>query len=304
MSPETHIRPLHPGDLPIIERLLDTSDDVYLRFDPWELPGILTRLPTVGALSAPPGPLGRITGESLQAFLLVHWLTPPSAWIGGFGVARGQGRAFEEWLERLLPLIEPSAWRMGARTLYYSGGDRERDWLRPWFERHGFSLITLLRSYDKLDIAIPLEGIQNIHVRPFAPEDVGAIIAVEEEAFGAPWRHDAASFLQIAEMYPYFVVAEDETGVIGYQFNAVEGATGYLVRIAVHPRAQGRGVGTRLLAEAIRYFARQHVTRILLNAEEANTGAHRLYERFGFQQVEPGGFVLGRAIALGAEPKM
>ena len=79
--------------------------------------------------------------------------------------------------------------------------------------------------------------------------------------------------------------------------DALEDITGYLVRIAVHNRAQGRGVGVRLLAEAVEYFARAGVTRILLNTQEDNVRAHRLYEWFGFDRVEPSGFVLGRPIA-------
>jgi hypothetical protein len=35
-----------------------------------------------------------------------------------------------------------------------------------------------------------------------------------------------------------------------------------------------------------------------LNTQEDNVRAHRLYEWFGFERVEPSGFVLGRRIAI------
>ena len=46
---------------------------------------------------------------------------------------------------------------------------------------------------------------------------------------------------------------------MGYQYNTVDGGIGYLVRIAVHPTCRGQGVGTRLMAEAVRYFRAHHV---------------------------------------------
>jgi ribosomal protein S18 acetylase RimI-like enzyme len=44
----------------------------------------------------------------------------------------------------------------------------------------------------------------------------------------------------------------------------------------------------------VRFFHRSGVSKIVLNTDETNTRAHNLYERFGFHQVFPHGFVLGR----------
>jgi ribosomal protein S18 acetylase RimI-like enzyme len=175
------------------------------------------------------------------------------------------------------------------------------DWLLEALEARGFVLATLLRSYDKEDFAIPSSGNQKVRVRPFQPADVQGVVAVEDLSFDQLWRHDAASFLEVADSYPYFVVAEDDAGIVGYQFNATDATVGYLVRIAVHPRAQGTGVGTRLMAEAVRYFQRCQVWKIVLNTEERNTRAHALYEWFGFHLVQPHGFVLGRRIEVGQQ---
>jgi ribosomal protein S18 acetylase RimI-like enzyme len=290
-------RELRRADVDGVLRILESSEYVHYRFDVEELPQLLASCPAAGAFSVPAGPLGRVTGGTLQAFLLVNWLVPPSAWIGGFGVTWSEGQRFEEYLDLLLPHVERRVRARGARHLYYSGGDLENDWLREPFERHGFALVSLLRSYDKFDFSIPLPGNPHVLVRPFTTRDIVGILAVEQGAFEQLWRHDAASFLDVARHYPYFVVAEDETGIVGYQFNTLESGTGYLVRIAVHPRAFGRGIGTRLMAEAVRYFAANAVRKMALNTEEQNTRAHALYERFGFVRVAPRGFVLGREIS-------
>ncbi len=291
------LRRLTARDYDAIARIAAEADYVYCRFDQRELERILNQLPAVGLFNAPPGPLGRFTGGALYAFLLLNQLSPPSAWIGGFGVPNGEARQYAAHLARLLPALEAEAARRGARHLYYSGGDTTYDWLAPTLKQHGFTLVTLLRSYDKIGFGIPSHGAQDVRVRPFTSADLDGVLAVEELAFDQLWRYDATGFLNIAREYPYFVVAEDGAGIVGYQFNALEDITGYLVRIAVHNRAQGRGVGVRLLAEAVEYFARAGVTRILLNTQEDNVRAHRLYEWFGFDRVEPSGFVLGRPIA-------
>jgi GNAT superfamily N-acetyltransferase len=290
------LRDLGPGDLGAVRRILSTSEYIHYRFEPSELPHLLDAYPAVGLFSVPPGPLTRIAGGTLQGFLLLNWIVAPSAWIGGFGVTWSQGSAFERLLDPMLAYVERRAVERGARTLYYSGNNVEQDWLRMTLEARGFELVTLLRSFDKLDLRIPTLGNQQVRVRPFTPEDLPGVLEIERLAFPQLWRHDAASFLEVAHTYPYFVVAEDAEGIAGYQFNTFDSTVGYLVRIAVHPRAEGCGIGARLMAEAVRYFDRQHVLRIALNSEESNTRAHALYERFGFERVPPQGFVLGREL--------
>lgn len=290
-------RALGPADQPAVRRILETSEYTHYRFNSDELPALLSRLPAVGAFAAPSGTLARVTQGTLRAFLLINWLVPPSAWIGGFGVQWGESAYFADYLHLLLPALAERAIAHGAHTLYYSGNDYDMDWLREPLESQGFELVSLLRSYDKEDYAVPSEGNQRVRVRPFTPTDTPGVVAVENLTFDQLWRHDAASFLEVADTYPYFVVAEDDQGIVGYQFNTIDAATGYLVRIAVHPRVEGQGVGTRLMAEAVHYFHRHNVWKIVLNTEETNTRAHRLYEWFGFHRIPAHGFVLAHDLA-------
>jgi ribosomal protein S18 acetylase RimI-like enzyme len=296
------LRDLHASDEGGIQHILDTSEYVHFHFDLDQLARLVERFPAVGAFSVPAGPLGRVSGGTLQAFLLINWLAPPSAWLGGFGVTWSQGERFEEYLDPLLEQIIQRVAARGAQSLYYSGGDIDNDWLGDSLAKRGFTLTSLLRSYDKTDFAIPSDGNTQVRVRPFTPDDVPGVLAVEQACFAPLWQRDAADILDVAETYPYFVVAEDERGIVGYQFNTMDAVTGYLVRIAVHPRAWGTGVGTRLMAEAVRYFQQRRVWKIVLNTEEENYRAHALYQWFGFQLIEPRGFVLGREIATPSRP--
>ncbi|PWT71164.1 MAG: hypothetical protein C5B60_11270 [Chloroflexi bacterium] len=299
MSSGLHLRPLDGGDLSEVQRLLETSDYTYYHFGFEELPGLLDRLPAMGVFGDSSQVRPPLPNSELLAFLLVNWLVPPSAWLGGFGVPWGEGKNSDDYLDLLMPKVEELAWLAGARTLYYSGHDLDSDWLRAPLESRSFRLRGVLLSYDKDDFTIPDQGNVEVRIRPFAPSDVAGAVAIEDLAFQQLWRHDAGSFLQVRQAYPYFVVAEDDKGIVGYQYNTIDAGVGYLVRIAVHPRAQGQGVGTRLMAEAVRYFATHQVHRIVLNAEETNRRAQSLYLRFGFHPAYTRGFVLARDIKEG-----
>jgi [ribosomal protein S18]-alanine N-acetyltransferase len=280
-----NIRLLDSGDVVAVERIYHGSEWVSAHFVPAELPRLLATQPAVGAFDR--------TGTQLLAFLLATSLIPPCAWMGGFGVAWSEHRQSRDLLDALLPRWRDLVCSRGATRIYYSGFDPDNDWLRAPLLAYGFRPIMLLRSYDKFDYLCPGQGNQDVLIRDFAPDDLPALLDIENAAFEPLWRHDAAEFLDIAAEYPFFVVAVTTEGeVAGYQFSSCDGGLGYLVRIAVHPHYQGQGVATRLMAESMRYFAAQHVHRILLNTEEANTRAHRLYEWFGFALVEPRGYVM------------
>ena len=276
------VRLLTEDDLPLITRLLNTSEYIYQRFTQDELPSLLKHYPTVGVFN----------GTSLRGFLLSQTVNPPSSWLGGFGVSWTESHSFIKLLDILLEQLARQLITRGVRYLHYSGNDLQNDWLRDVLLPRGFRPYRLLYAYDKFDFAIPSQGNQLVKLRPVETADIPALLAIEEACFDEFWRYDAISFLDIVATHPYFVVAELDGKVIGYQFNALDGEFGYLVRIAVHPSLNGQGIGARLVAEAIRFFKQANVIRIMLNTQDDNTHAHRLYEWFGFVRISQVGFVL------------
>ncbi|HLJ34522.1 MAG TPA: GNAT family N-acetyltransferase [Ktedonobacteraceae bacterium] len=280
------VRILTGQDLPFVNRLLQTSEYIYQRFTIEELPTILRHYPAVGSFH----------GNSLRGFLLSQTVYPPTAWIAGFCVSWTESRAYLNILYTLLEYLEQLLVTRGVRYLHYSGNDTEGDWLRAVLLKRGFFPYRYLYAYDKIDFSIPAPGNRQVTVRPVRESDIPALLAIEEGCFEDLWRYDAISFKDIAATHPYFVVAELHGQVVGYQFNALDGDYGYLVRIAVHPSVNSRGIGARLMAEAIHFFARERVQRIMLNTQEENNHAHRLYEWFGFARIEQKGFVLRKIL--------
>jgi ribosomal-protein-alanine N-acetyltransferase len=93
-----------------------------------------------------------------------------------------------------------------------------------------------------------------------------------------------------------FVVAEKEGRTVGYQFSYIEDGEGYVARVAVHPRSQSQHIGSRLLVEAISFFQMQGVRNIVLNTQNDNHRAQRLYGWFGFRLAGQEALVLRRRI--------
>lgn len=58
-----------------------------------------------------------------------------------------------------------------------------------------------------------------------------------------------------------------------------------ILSIAVAPWAQGRGIGSELLARAIARFRRANVPRVRLEVRPWNRPAVRMYERSGFKEI-------------------
>ena len=285
-SHSENIRLLSNYDLSLVLRLLNTSEYIYQRFTPEELPMLLKHYPAVGMFN----------GDSMRGFLLSQTVNPPAAWIGGFGVSWTESREYTSLLEMLLEQLSKHVIKRGVRYLYYSGNDIQNDWLRDVLLVRSFALHRLLYAYDKYDYSIPSTGNPDVKLRPVEKRDIPALLAIEEACFEDFWRYDAFSFEDIAATHPYFVVAELNGKVVGYQFNALEDEFGYLVRIAVHPSVNGQGIGVRLMSEAITFFQQAHVLRIMLNTQDDNVRAHRLYEWFGFVRINQTGFVLRKAL--------
>src|SRR5262249_195032 len=143
-----------------------------------------------------------------------------------------ESKNYSAILARLLEYVSENLVAKGVRYLHYSGNDAEQDWLRPILLARGFIPYRQLYAYDKFDFAIPTEGNQQVHIRPVrtaamhsphvtldSPNDISDLLAIEAACFEDLWRNDSVTFRDIAATHPYFVVAELNGKVVGYQFN-------------------------------------------------------------------------------------
>jgi len=123
----------------------------------------------------------------------------------------------------------------------------------------------------------------------YATEGVRPDLAIE--AFET---YSAEAFTKhLAEPERAFILAERETGLVGYAEVRLSslpapagGVTGAeLVRLYVQPSAQRRGVGRGLLARMEQEVAQAGLPAIWLTAWEGNFNARAFYSRLGYSDI-------------------
>lgn len=111
------------------------------------------------------------------------------------------------------------------------------------------------------------------------------MLEVEEECF-EPWlRYDASVFDYYYKRSSIFRVAKCNGVVVGYVLADLEGPYCHIVSIAVKPGYRGRGIGSRLLNQALVECKNAGATRAYLEVSTANKPALRLYSKAGFRVV-------------------
>jgi mycothiol synthase len=81
------------------------------------------------------------------------------------------------------------------------------------------------------------------------------------------------------------LVAEDESGLLGFHWTKVENGIGEVYVLGVDPRAQGTGLGRSLTLAGLAHLAAHGIRQVDLYADESNTTAVKLYRSQGFDIV-------------------
>jgi ribosomal-protein-alanine N-acetyltransferase len=126
------------------------------------------------------------------------------------------------------------------------------------------------------------------------PWDRSHVLELDNKAFEQFWQFDSFSLKEARRATPTnrFMVCPERGGVMGYAVTGRAGGRGYLQRLAVDPEAQGRGIGSALVYDALGWLHRKGASLALVNTQERNTRALDLYERLGFVRQREGLLVL------------
>lgn len=128
------------------------------------------------------------------------------------------------------------------------------------------------------------------------PADLGRVLVVDHMAFSYFWRFDQTSLNEALDATPRhrfrLATSPDGSGeIVGYAVTGRAGRAGYLQRLAVVPEFQGRGLGRALVLDSLAWIRRWRGAKVMVNTQEQNIGAIRLYEKLGFE-AEPFGLAV------------
>jgi ribosomal-protein-alanine N-acetyltransferase len=221
----------------------------------------------------------REEGGRITAALACPEDPPHVAWIRFFGHHQDLP-ASDAWT---------SLWKT-ARSEISQGNEKTyvaaiavKRWFQSLLLSSGFelkqSIVLLELNYQNTRIFPVPHGIR---IRPMQDADMPAVAQVDLAAFGQFW-HNTGNVIQKARMQcASATVAEDASGVIGYQLSTKNPLGAHLARLGVSPEAQGRGVGTALVSQLIQEFNADQPGRLSVNTQSDNAASLALYKKIGF----------------------
>lgn len=190
--------------------------------------------------------------------------------------------------DKALPLLEAYGRRQHACGLACLGS---APWLGETLTTYGFHACEHIITYGWHARPVSVTGNTAVAVTPVRYHELEAVAAIDRRIFAPVW-HKPQDELEFAlSRADYFVVAKYAGHIVGYCWSEWDGTHGHLTRLGVAEEWQGKGVGTRLLTEALNAMVRAGVTWVTLNTQVRNEPARRLYERHGFHN-------LGQAVPL------
>lgn len=120
-------------------------------------------------------------------------------------------------------------------------------------------------------------------IRPMVASDVDAVMAIEERAYGFPWTEGIfRDCLRVGYCCWCYEVDGD---LKGYGVMSVAAGESHILNLTVNPEVHRQGVGTRLLKHFLQLARRHNADTVMLEVRPTNTGAIRLYEKLGFNEI-------------------
>ena len=202
---------------------------------------------------------------------------PKIAWVRVF-VCNSHFSQSEAW-EMLWPQTKAQLLQMDVKLL---AAIPLQKWIRELIIDHGF-----VHTHDVISLAWDVKDLkqdhrESIQVREMTADDLPQVLDVDGQAFDPLWQN-SYSLLKLAfESTCLATVAYDESGIIGYQITNPTQYGAHLGRLAIHPKAQRKGVGYALLQHLQGFCSQAQMGRISVNTQNTNIGSMSLYHKAGF----------------------
>ena len=170
-----------------------------------------------------------------------------------------------------------------ANTQTYIAAIVVKQWFQTILLSSGFELKQSIILLELMNENIKLFSVpQGIRIRPMKDADLPAVVKVDLAAFGGFWHNTVDTLQRARSKCASAMVAEDDSGVIGYQLSTKNPLGAHLARLGVQPEAQGRGVGSALVSDLIQSLGTSQLNRLSVNTQADNAASLSLYKKLGF----------------------
>jgi ribosomal protein S18 acetylase RimI-like enzyme len=164
------------------------------------------------------------------------------------------------------------------------------------FGQWGFDIACRIAMLERRMHSEPpsLKKRDDIRIVPFRKKELYNVLEVDAAAFDDFWKLDARTMDAIASscMHNVFLMARSGGDILGYTIGGANGHLGYLQRLGVHARHQGKGVGEDLGLAILHSLHRMGATTVMVNTQDDNVSALRLYESLGFHRMPDTRYIL------------
>jgi ribosomal protein S18 acetylase RimI-like enzyme len=266
----TFVRPADPGDHQQLSNLIFFESRLHRHLD-WRSPLEWLGAPFYWALEE---------GGQITAALACPIEAVGIAWVRLF-VFTGRWSAESAW--HLL-------WAAARQEIARAGGAKVAAIaIQPWFQDvlsasdfENRQQIVMLEWHGFASQPHTLHQGSGINIRKMTADDLPQVEKTDAASFDPLWQNPLETLQRAFAQALYATVAENESGIIGYQISTGGGQRAHLARLAVHPAIQGKGAGRALLSDLFRYITYAGIARLSVNTQSDNQASLSLYQRMGF----------------------
>jgi ribosomal protein S18 acetylase RimI-like enzyme len=266
----TLVRPADPSDHQQLSNLIFFESRLHRHLD-WRTPLEWLGAPFYWALDE---------GGQITAALACPEERAGIAWMRLF-VYTGRWSAENAWNMLWSTAREEIAQKGGAKVAAIAIQSWFQDILAvSGFENRQQIVMLEWRGFASRTSVVQRAG--GIRIRKMMTDDLPQVEKTDAASFDPLWQNSLETLRRALNQALYATVAENETGIIGYQLATGGGQRAHLARLAVHPAGQGKGAGRALLSDLFTYITYAGIPRLSVNTQSDNQASLSMYQRMGF----------------------
>lgn len=123
----------------------------------------------------------------------------------------------------------------------------------------------------------------NLFIRKMMPDDIPAVIQIDQISFSLPWPERSFRFEVTENIASRCWVAEVDQRVVGMIVAWLLVDEVHVATIATHPDFRRQGIARRLLSHTLARAMDEGAISSFLEVRESNLAAQEMYRKFGYE---------------------